>query len=72
MFLQFEKIGFYGALVSARRRKRHGGDDQVDSEELAYMPVGYSFNPSQEADRGLHPRTEAILNSLSTQQICPA
>lgn len=71
-FLSLERLGVYGMLVSAHRRRRSRRMSSAGSEGLADMPDGYYFNPALDADRVLHPKVEAILDLLPWPRIVRA
>lgn len=68
-FRNLEHLGVYSMLVSARHRRRLGRTNSSESEGLEDMPDGYYFNPALDADRVLHPKAEAILESVTWQEI---
>jgi dTDP-4-amino-4,6-dideoxygalactose transaminase len=63
-------IGGYGNLVAMYRHRGCRKDDP--NREFPDMPRRYYFSTEQDADRDLHPKASAILNSLSWQQVTRA
>lgn len=68
VFENLEKLGVYGALVSAHRRRKASAGSTPPAGELPDMPENYYFNPDAEAERALHPKTEALLDTIPWQQ----
>lgn len=64
-----ERLGLYGALLSARRRLRRNRRTQGSDGIFPPMPDDYYFNPQIHAERSLHPRAYAVAASLSCDEI---
>lgn len=71
-FRNLERLGVYGTLVGVHRQRRAKRLGSVGSEGLPDMPAGYYFNPVLDADRGLHAKAAAILDSLPWPQVVRA
>jgi hypothetical protein len=63
-----ERLGLYGALLSARRLKRSCQILDPDTG-LPQMPANYYFNPRIDAERALHSRVVAVAASLCCEKI---
>ena len=68
-FAGLERLGLYGASLAVRSRFRRKQDMRKAVGELPQMPDDYYFNPSEDADRGIHPRLFALAESVSWKQV---
>lgn len=69
VFRGLERLGLYGALLSARHRPQGGGQPAGVNGGYSPMPKDYYFNPRVDAERALHPRAHAAAASISWQEI---
>jgi dTDP-4-amino-4,6-dideoxygalactose transaminase len=62
-------LGLCRGLLWMRRRMRNRRANAAGPNGLPDMPHNYYFDPTQDADRALHPRAAAILASQSHENI---
>lgn len=64
-----ERLGLYGALLASREAAKGKPERVGDEPEFPTMPSDYYFEPTLDAERGLHSRTQAVVASLNRVQI---